>query len=59
MIGYSWGTNVRVSQSAAGWAGQTHVKLFEAVDGVLGVQQLVGEVHDLLVHRLFVPLHLP
>lgn len=37
----------------------THVELLQVVDGVLGIQQFVGELHDLLVHSLFVSLHLP
>lgn len=36
-----------------------YIELLQAVDGVLGVQQLVGELHDLLVHCLLVSLHLP
>lgn len=39
--------------------GETHVELLQAVDGVLSIQQLVGQVHNLLLHRLFVSLDLP
>lgn len=37
----------------------THVEVLQAVDGVLSIQQLVGQVHNLLLHRLLVSLHLP
>lgn len=37
----------------------SHVELLQMVDGVFSLQQFVGELHDLLVHRLLVPLHLP
>lgn len=37
----------------------THIELLKSVNGVFGVEQFVGELHDLLVHRLFVPLYLP
>lgn len=38
--------------------GGTHVELLQAVDGVLSIQQLVGQVHNFLLHRLFVSLNL-
>lgn len=37
----------------------THVEVLQAVDGVLSIQQLVGQVHYLRLHRLLVSLHLP
>lgn len=37
----------------------THVEVLQAVDGVLSVQQFVGQVYDLRLHRLFVSLHFP
>lgn len=53
------GANIKGNDVVRYQCDSTHVQLLQSVDGVFGIQQFVGELHDLLVHRLFVPLHLP